>query len=334
MEKLHFLHPHFFWLLLFIPVAVFWHVKTFKKQKVVLKMSSVQVFKNNATWRSKAQPFLFVLRILALTAIIIALARPRTFSLSDKIVTTNGIDIVMAIDVSGSMLAQDLKPNRLQALKRVASKFITDRKSDRIGLVLYAGESYTKTPVTSDKVILQQAIESISFDNSVIADGTAIGMGLATAINRIKDSKTKTRIIILMTDGVNNAGTIDPRMAATIAKEYGIKVYTIGIGTNGQALFPYAIDNYGKIQYRKMDVEIDEALLKEIALETKAKYFRATDTKKLEQIYNEINALEKSKVNETKYFNYDEKYVLFTWIAFVFLGVEVFLRNTIFKGFI
>lgn len=334
MGTIQFLHPHFLWLLLVLPLAVIWHVKTLNKQKTSLKMSSLEMFKNKPTLLTRTYPILFVMRMLAISAIIVAIARPRAAALSDKIITTEGIDIVMAIDVSGSMLAQDLKPNRLQALKRVASKFINDRKSDRIGIVVYSGEGYTKTPVTSDKVMLQQAMTSIDYDESVISGGTAIGMGLATAINRIKDSETKTRIIILLTDGVNNAGTIDPRTAANIAKEYGIKVYTIGVGTNGNALFPVGVDFADNIQYQYMPVEIDEALMKDIAKTTNGKYFRATDNKKLAQVYEEINRLEKSKVSETKYFNYDEKYLLFTWIAFAFLGIELLLRHSVFKGFI
>ena len=181
---------------------------------------------------------LFALRLLALSAMIVALARPRTVDVSSKTKTTRGIDIVMAMDVSGSMLAKDLKPNRLEALKDVAETFVDNRPNDRIGLVVYAGESYTKTPVTSDKELVKEAIKSVEYDDSVLQDGTGIGVGLATAINRLKESKAKSRVIILLTDGVNNAGFIDPRMAADIAREYGIKVYTIGIGTNGNAQFP------------------------------------------------------------------------------------------------
>jgi Ca-activated chloride channel family protein len=232
------------------------------------------------------------------------------------------------------MLAKDLKPNRLEALKRVAAEFVEDRINDRIGLVVYAGESYTRTPVTSDKTVILQSLKTVEYDDSIIADGTGIGVGLATAINRIKDSKAKSRIIILLTDGVNNSGTIDPRMAADIAKEYGIKVYTIGIGTNGMAPFPYAKAPNGKFLYQNMKVEIDEKLMKEIAKTTDGKYFRATSNAKLKEIYTEINKLEKTEVEEKKYFNYDEKYQPFVWLALSLLFVEVLLKNTIFKGLV
>ena len=334
MKNITFLHPEFFWLFLVLPIAIAWYWFTHKKQRATLKISSTKSFKGSATLIAKLQPLLFVLRILALSAIIVALARPRSVDVSSKSRTTKGIDIVMAIDVSGSMLAKDLKPNRLEALKRVAAEFVEDRINDRIGLVVYAGESYTRTPVTSDKTVILQSLKTVEYDDSIIADGTGIGVGLATAINRIKDSKAKSRIIILLTDGVNNSGTIDPRMAADIAKEYGIKVYTIGIGTNGMAPFPYAKAPNGKFLYQNMKVEIDEKLMKEIAKTTDGKYFRATSNAKLKEIYTEINKLEKTEVEEKKYFNYDEKYQPLVWLALLLLFVEILLKNTIFKGLV
>jgi len=334
MKNITFLHPEFFWLFLVLPIAIAWYWFTNKKQRATLKISSTKSFKGSATLIAKLQPLLFVLRLLALIAIIVALARPRSVDVSSKSRTTKGIDIVMAIDVSGSMLAKDLKPNRLEALKRVAAEFVEDRINDRIGLVVYAGESYTRTPVTSDKTVILQSLKTVEYDDSIIADGTGIGVGLATAINRIKDSKAKSRIIILLTDGVNNSGTIDPRMAADIAKEYGIKVYTIGIGTNGMAPFPYAKAPNGTFLYQNMKVEIDEKLMKEIAKTTDGKYFRATSNAKLKEIYTEINKLEKTEVEEKKYFNYDEKYQPLVWLALFLLFVEVLLKNTIFKGLV
>ena len=334
MKNITFLHPEFFWLFLVLPIAIAWYWFTNKKQRATLKISSTKSFKGSATLIAKLQPLLFVLRMLALSAIIVALARPRSVDVSSKSRTTKGIDIVMAIDVSGSMLAKDLKPNRLEALKRVAAEFVEDRINDRIGLVVYAGESYTRTPVTSDKTVILQSLKTVEYDDSIIADGTGIGVGLATAINRIKDSKAKSRIIILLTDGVNNSGTIDPRMAADIAKEYGIKVYTIGIGTNGMAPFPYAKAPNGKFLYQNMKVEIDEKLMKEIAKTTDGKYFRATSNAKLKEIYTEINKLEKTEVEEKKYFNYDEKYQPLVWLALFLLFVEVLLKNTIFKSLV
>lgn len=334
MKNVTFLHPEFFWLFLALPLAIAWYLYSRKIQTATLKMSSLSPFKGSKTFLSKIKPLLFVLRMIALSSIIVALARPRSVDVTAKSRTTRGIDIVMAIDVSGSMLAKDLKPNRLEALKRVASTFVEDRINDRIGLVVYAGESYTRTPVTSDKTVVLQSLKTVEYDDSVIADGTGIGVGLATAINRLKDSKAKSRIIILLTDGVNNAGTIDPRMAAGIAEQYGIKVYTIGIGTNGMAPFPYAKTANGQFLFRNMQVEIDEDLMKEIAKTTKGKYFRATSNKKLEEIYKEINKLETTEIEEKKYFNYDEKFKPFVWLAFGLLLVEITLRNTVFKGFV
>ncbi len=334
MGKVTFLNPEFLWLFLVLPIAIGWLFYKRNQLSATVKMSSLEPFKQNRTFLAKAKPFLYVLRILALSFIIIALARPRSVDVTSKSKTTKGIDIVMAIDVSSSMLANDLKPNRLEALKKVASTFVQDRINDRIGLVVYAGESYTRTPVTSDKTIILQSLKTIEYDDSIIADGTGIGVGLATAINRIKDSKAKSRIIILLTDGVNNSGTIDPRTAAEIAKEYGIKVYTIGIGTNGQAMFPVAKDANGKLVFRNMPVEIDESLMKEIAKATDAKYFRATSNKKLQAIYDEINKLETTEIDEKKFYNYDEKYKPFVLIAFVLLGVEVLLRNSVFRGIV
>jgi Ca-activated chloride channel homolog len=334
MENITFLHPEFFWLFLVLPIAIAWYWFTHKKQRATLKISSTKSFKGSGSILSKLQPLLFLLRLLAISAIIVALARPRSVDVSSKSRSTKGIDIVMAIDVSGSMLAKDLKPNRLEALKRVAAEFVEDRINDRIGLVVYAGESYTRTPVTSDKTVILQSLKTIEYDDSIIADGTGIGVGLATAINRIKDSKAKSRIIILLTDGVNNSGTIDPRMAAEIAKEYGIKVYTIGIGTNGMAPFPYAKDQSGRFLYQNMKVEIDEKLMKEIAKTTDGKYFRATSNDKLKEIYTEINKLEKTEVEEKKFFNYDEKFQPFVWLALLLLFLEVLLKNTVFRGLV
>ena len=334
MGKVTFLNPEFLWLFLVLPLAIGWLFYKRNQLSATVKMSSLEPFKQNRTFLAKAKPFLYVLRILALSSIIIALARPRSVDVTSKSKTTKGIDIVMAIDVSSSMLANDLKPNRLEALKKVASTFVQDRINDRIGLVVYAGESYTRTPVTSDKTIILQSLKTIEYDDSIIADGTGIGVGLATAINRIKDSKAKSRIIILLTDGVNNSGTIDPRTASEIAKEYGIKVYTIGIGTNGQAMFPVAKDANGKLVFRMMPVEIDEKLMQEIAKATDAKYFRATSNKKLQAIYDEINKLETTEIQEKKFYNYDEKYKPFVLIAFVLLGVEVLLRNSVFRGIV
>lgn len=273
---------------------------------------------------------LFTLRIIAVTLLIIALARPQTHSENAKTKVTEGIDIVMAIDVSASMLSQDLKPNRFEALKKVASQFVKDRSNDRIGLVIYAGESYTKTPVTSDKSIILNSLSELNYGQ--IEDGTAIGMGLTTAVNRLKESKAKSRVIILLTDGVNNTGFIDPQTAAELAAEYGIKVYTVGIGSNGMALSPYALNADGSIMYRMQQVEIDEPLMKKIAQTTKGRYFRATNNQKLEQIYNEINKLETSKIEEFKYTEIDEKFRNLVIITAILLLLEFLLKHAIYRN--
>ena len=334
MDKVTFLNPEFFWLFLVLPFAIVWLFFKRKQQSATLKISSVSGFKTSKSTLAKLKPYLNVLRIVALISLIIALARPRTVDISNQTKTTKGIDIVMAIDLSSSMLAKDLRPNRMEALKEVASNFVDARPNDRIGVVVYAAEAYTKTPVTSDKAIVKEAIRDIKYDN-VLQDGTGIGMGLTTAVNRLKDSKAKSKIIILLTDGVNNSGFIEPETASEIAKEYGIKVYTIGIGTNGMAEFPYAFAPNGNgFFYKMMSVEIDEKLMKTIARNTGGKYFRANSNSKLESIYNEINKLETTEIEELKFYDYDEKFRLFVWIAGILLLLEVVLRNTIFRSFI
>ena len=333
-EGIDFLNKQWFWALLVLPLALVWYIFKHKKQTAELKISSIEGFKGTHSVLPKLKHGLFLLRLLALGLIITALARPQTVDVSSKTKTTRGIDIVMAIDVSASMLAKDLSPNRLEALKNVAAEFIKGRPNDRIGLVEYAGESYTRTPVTSDKSIVLRSLKDIKY-NTIIESGTAIGMGLATAVNRIKDSKAKSKVIILLTDGVNNTGFIDPKIASELAVEYGIKTYTIGLGTNGMALSPVAIDpRNGQFQYARVPVEIDEVLLKDIAKVTGGLYFRATNNKKLEEIYNEINKLEKTDVEEFKYYNYEEKFRPLVLLAGLLLLIEFLLRNTLFRSFV
>ena len=326
-------NPEYLWFLILIPVVILWEYTSRFNKYPNLKLSSLKGFKSEKSFLVKFRPFIFILRVFAITLIIIALSRPQIVQVSTKTKTNRGIDIVMAIDVSSSMLAQDLKPNRLVALKRVASEFIDDRLSDRIGLVVYAGESYTKTPITNDKSIIKLALEDIKYEN-LIEDGTAIGMGLATAVNRLKDSKSKSKIIILLTDGVNNSGFIDPKIATELAVEYGIKTYTIGLGSNGNARAPVAILPNGSFKYGITKVEIDEDLLKEISKSTGGIYFRATNNKKLEEIYSEINKLEKTEIEEFKYYNYQEKYRTLVLISILFLFIEWVFKNTLFKSFI
>jgi Ca-activated chloride channel family protein len=332
-EGIYFANPDYLWLLLSVPLVICWHLFTRKRSQAALKISSLYGFHLKSSFLARLQPFLFLFRIFSLALIIFALARPQTTDVSTHTKTNKGIDIVMAIDVSSSMLAQDLKPNRLTALKRVASSFVDDRVSDRIGLVIYAGESYTKTPITSDRSIVKSALAAIRFEG-LIEDGTAIGMGLATAVNRLKDSRAKSKVIILLTDGVNNSGFIDPKIASELAVEYQIKTYTIGLGSNGRARAPVGLLPNGKFQYGMTKVEIDEDLLKEIAEKTGGLYFRATDNKKLEEIYGEINKLEKTEIEEFKYYNYNEKFRPLVLLALVLILIEWFLKNTLFRSFI
>ena len=329
--NIDFANPEFFWLFLLLPLAILWYVFKRKDQTASLKISSISGFTKQGIL-PQLKPFLFVLRLLAMAAIIVAMARPQTEDISTRTKTTKGIDIVMTIDVSSSMLARDLKPNRLSALKKVAAEFIKKRPNDRIGLVAYAGESYTKTPITSDKDLVLNALREITYGQ--LNDGTAIGMGLATSVNRLKESKAISKIIILLTDGENNQGFIEPQTAADLAVEFGIKTYTIGLGSNGNALSPVSYNADGSFRYGLQPVKIDEELLKEIAESTGGQYFRATDNDKLEKIYDEINKLEKTEIEEFKYYKYEEKFRPWVLLAGALLLLEWLLRNTLFRSFI
>jgi len=332
-NNFEFLNPGFLWLLVLIPILAAWHFINRNTDSASLTIASVKGFKANPSILSKLKPLLYLLRLVALALLIIALARPRNVEVSSRTKTNKGIDIVMAIDVSASMLARDLKPNRLEALKKVANEFVNQRPNDRIGIVVYAGESFTQTPITSDKRIVRNTISEIKWGE--LDGGTAIGMGLGSAVNRLKESKAKSKVIILLTDGVNNTGFVDPKTATELAVGLEIKVYTIGLGTNGTASFPYAKDpQSGELLFRNSPVEIDEELLKYIAKETEGRYFRATDNTKLKAIYEEINKLERTEIEEFKYYNYNERYRLLVILAGLFLLIEVILRNTIFKSFI
>jgi Ca-activated chloride channel family protein len=332
-QNFEFLHPQFLWLLVLVPILAVWFYMVDKKDSATLTMASTKGFEMKPSILSKLKPLLSVLRLFALALLIIALARPRNVSVSKRTKTNKGIDIVMAIDVSASMLARDLEPNRLEALKKVANEFVNQRPNDRIGIVVYAGESFTQTPITSDKRIVRNTISEIKWGE--LDGGTAIGMGLGSAVNRLKESKAKSKVIILLTDGVNNTGFVDPKTATELAVGLEIKVYTIGLGTNGTASFPYAKDpKTGKLLFRNSPVEIDEELLQYIAKETGGTYFRATDNLKLKAIYEEINKLEKTEIEEFKYYNYQERYRLLVLLAGLFILIEVLLRHTIFKSFI
>jgi len=329
-NNIEFLNPEMFWLFLILPLIIGFYLWTYRRQNAQVKVSSLKGFKAGKSLLATFRPVMMVLRVLAVSLIIVALARPQTTDVTTKTKTTDGIDIVLAVDVSASMLAQDLKPDRLEATKRVASEFINGRPNDRIGVVVYAGEAYTKTPITTDKTVSLKAIKSIAFDG-VLENGTAIGMGLATAVNRLKESEALSKVIILMTDGVNTSGFIDPKIASELAVEYGIKVYTIGLGTNGNAPSPYTINPNGSFNFRMMPVEIDEELLQQIAADTGGEYFRATNNKKLEEIYTQIDKLEKTEIEQFEFFNVEEKYRDLVLLALILLGVEMLLKYTIFR---
>jgi Ca-activated chloride channel family protein len=330
-QTFEYLHPQFFWLFaLLIPLVLWYYVRKDSSQ-VRLKMGN----NNHGTltsWKTTARWILPLLRLMGIGLLIMALARPVNKSVSSKTKTNRGIDIVMAIDISASMLARDLSPNRLEALKKVAERFVNQRPNDRIGIVAYAGESFTKTPITSDKTIIIKTIRDLQWGE--LEGGTAIGMGLGSAINRLKESKAKSKVIILLTDGVNNSGFVDPKTAADIAKEMDIKVYTIGIGTNGTAQFPVGKRPDGSLVFQNQPVEIDEALLKTIAKETGGLYFRATSNTKLQEIYDEINKLEKTEIEEFKYENIDEKYRVWVLWALITFALEFILRRTVFRSFV
>lgn len=334
MKSNSFLHPELLGLLILVPIIIFWYVKAAPHAQPTLKVSQIATDGQTKTWRTRTRPYLWVLRVVAFVGMVLALARPISTEKSNFTSYKNGIDIVIATDVSGSMLATDLKPNRLEAVKQVAADFIKNRTNDRIGLVVYAGESYTRTPVTSDHQMVLTSLADVQYNGYVLEDGTAIGIGLATAINRLKTSKSKTKIIILLTDGVNNKGSLDPISAAEIAMAYGIKVYTIGVGTNGIANVPYTTDANGNILYQKQQVEIDEALMQQIASTTKGKYFRATSNEKLAAIYNEIDQLEKTIIKEQKHLKFQEEFRFWLLLAIACLALEFALKKLIYKSFI
>lgn len=325
-NDISFANPEFFWALLIVPILLVWYILRNRKLQGSIKITSLNTFNDLKTNISRHS--IIALRCLGLAALITAIARPQT-SLSWQNVTTEGIDIVIALDISGSMLAEDFRPNRLEASKEVAMDFIAERPNDRIGLVIYGGESFTQCPLTSDHDVLLNLFDGIQ--NGMIEDGTAIGMGLATAVNRLKDSEAKSKVVILLTDGSNNSGSIPPVTAAEIAREFGVRVYTVGVGSMGEARMPFQ-DQFGRIQYQNVPVRIDEKTLKDIASIADGKYFRATDKNKLENIYKEIDKLEKSKINVTDYKKKSEHFWPFASLAAALLLIEFLLKNIIFKS--
>lgn len=320
-------NPEYLFLLLLLIPIVFWYIWELHKSDASLQISSHQKLAQfPKSKKIKLLHFPFILRILSITLIIIALARPQA-SNSWRTENTEGIDIMMALDISGTMMAEDLKPNRLEASKSVASEFILSRPNDNIGLVVFAGESFTQCPLTVDHAVLVNLFNGVNY--GMIEDGTAIGLGLANAVNRIKDSKAKSKVIILLTDGSNNRGDIAPITAAEIAKTFGIRVYAIGVGSYGIVNVP--VQTPIGIQYQQMESEFDEKSLQEIAAMTGGQYFRATDNSKLRKIYQEIDQLEKTKISVREFSKKNEQFFLFSLLALILLIMEVILRNTILR---
>ncbi|MDY4941925.1 MAG: VWA domain-containing protein [Candidatus Limisoma sp.] len=327
---MEFAKPIFLWLfLLYIPLIV-WYILKNKKSDAAIRISSVSAFSKLPTsYKVYLKHFLFVVRLAALGCVIIILCRPQTHD-SWESSKTEGTDIVISLDVSTSMLARDFNPDRFEAAKEVASKFINGRESDNIGIVIFAGESFTLVPMTTDKAVLVNYIKEIKM--GMLEDGTAIGDGLATAINRIKDGKAKSKSIILLTDGSNNTGVVAPLTAADIAAKYGIKVYTIGVGTTGSALFPVGVNVYGKVEYQQLPVVIDEATLKSIANKTGGKYFRATSKHVLKEIFSEIDKLEKTELDVRKYNQTEDNYMPWALLLLALLLIDIIARYTVLRN--
>ena len=327
-QNISFAYPAFFGLLVLVPVMIWWYWVKMNASQGAIMVSSVTSFKGVRSWKNIFRHLPFILRILTLGSIIIALARPQIRN-DEQMVNGEGIDIVLCLDISGSMLAQDFTPNRMEAAKNVASGFIDNRPADRIGIVIFSGESFTMCPLTTDRNVLKSQLANVQ--SGLLEDGTAIGSGLATGVDRLRMSQSKSKVIILLTDGENNGGLIDPNTAKEIAKSVGVRVYTIGVGTEGFA--PVPVQTAGGIVMQQEKVSIDEKLLTHIAHETGGKYFRATDNESLKNIYSEIDKLEKSKVEITALKRYSEEFYPFALAAAVLLLLELMLRYTIFRKF-
>ena len=326
-ENIEFANSKLLWLLLLVPLAIVWYILRHKKQEASVNFSDLKgMVKLPKTWKAYLRHLLFALKMAALALLIVALARPQSSS-TNSTSNIEGIDIVMAMDVSGSMLARDLKPDRLTAAKQVASDFVKDRPGDRMGLVIFSGETFTQVPLTTDHGVMLNMLAEMK--NGLIDDGTAIGDGLATAIGRLKDSEAISKVVILLTDGMNNAGSVDPYTAAEMAKLFGVRVYTIGVGSYGTA--PYPVQTPFGTQIQQMKVEIDEKLLATIANSTGGKYFRATNNQKLDEIYAEIDKLERSKIEVTEFRRLHEEFYPLVALALALLLLEFLLRKTIFR---
>ncbi len=324
---IRFADPLYFILLIIPVLMIVWYVLKHKKAQAGLQVPTIQAFDRlPVSRRVRLRHLPFVFRVLAVLFLVIALARPQS-SNSWRNTSTEGIDIMIALDISSSMLARDFKPNRIEAAKDVASSFINGRPFDNIGLVVFSGESFTQCPLTTDHAVLLNLFSGIQ--SGMLEDGTAIGSGLANAVSRLKDSKAKSKVIILLTDGSNNMGSVAPLTAAEIAKAFGIRVYTIGVGSKGMA--PYPVQTPYGIRYQSLPVEIDETVLKQIAGMTDGGYFRATSKTKLKQIYDEIDQLEKTKLNVRQYNKKYEQYLPFAIAVFLCLLLELLLRNFVLR---
>jgi len=328
ISNIHFAKQWFFALFAVIPVLVYFYLRPPIRTQGSLLVSGIKAFGSGQTWRTMLRHILFILRLLALSCIIIALARPQTGN-EQQVTTGEGIDIMFCLDISGSMLAQDFSPNRMDAAKQVASDFVDRRPTDRMGLVIFAGESFTMCPLTTDHSVLKSQLFNVQ--SGLLEDGTAIGSGLATGVERLRSSTSKSKVIILLTDGENNGGSIDPNTAKEIAKSFGIRVYTVGMGTEGFA--PVPVQTSAGVIMQREKVSIDEKLLTQIANETGGKYFRATDNENLANIYKEIDRLEKSRFQVTTFTHYTEKFLPFVLAAVGFLVLEWILRFTLFRKF-
>lgn len=330
MEGIEFANKEWLWALLIVPALLGWYIFRYSNSRALISMPSLNFFTDSKTSLKEILSHSLVgLKLLSLSLLILAMTRPQSSS-SWQDVSTEGIDIVLALDISGSMLAEDFKPNRLEASKEVAMKFIDERPNDRMGLVIYSGESFTQCPLTTDHAVLKNLFKEIK--NGMIEDGTAIGMGLANAVNRLRDSEAKSKVVILLTDGYNTTGSIPPLTAAEIAKSFNVRVYTIGVGTNGEA--PYPVQTPFGVQYQQMEVKIDENTLQGIADATGGRYYRATDKNNLESIYKEIDQLEKSKIEVTEFRKKSEEFFPLVLVAIILLGLEFLLRNTYFKSLV
>lgn len=326
---MNFAHPHLLWLLLLLVPLTAWYIWRNKKSSPTMQVSSLQAFaKLPTSWKVYLRHFMFVVKLMAIACLIVILCRPQThdrWSTSE----TEGTDIIVTLDVSTSMLAQDFRPNRFEAAKEVASQFVGGRETDNIGFVIFAGESFSQVPMTTDKVALMNAIQELKM--GVLDDGTAIGDGIATSINRIKEGKAKSKSIILLTDGSNNTGIVAPLTAADIAKKYGIKIYTIGVGTNGTALYPVGVNIYGKTEYQRLPVVIDENVLKTIAKRTGGKYFRATGNKVLKNIFNEIDQLEKTQMDVRNFSHTEDNYMPWALLLLALVLFELTVNYTLLR---